>query len=644
MNFRPDIHALRALAVLAVLLFHFNVPGFSGGFVGVDVFFVISGYLMLSIIASGLEKKTFSLANFYWARARRIIPALAVMCASVLAFGWFWLAPTEYKLLGDHAVSSIGFFSNFVYKGEEGYFDLPSQYKWLLHTWSLSAEWQFYLIYPLILMAMARLGRGSMRVLRGTVIVLAVVSLAVSIVMSPIKTGFSFFLLPTRIWEMAVGGLVYFYASNRSPTPLWSGILSLLGVAMIAVSAMMFDGNMVWPGYLALVPVIGAMLFMAAANQQNILIRNAAVQKMGTWSYSIYLWHWPLLVAAEYFELKLLPYWQAAGIVISIVAGAVSYALVERPTRKLPLNQKNLAVMCAVVGVLALAGFGVWYKDGLTARVSEEIVLVDSEAQNTPPIYKKHGCTLYPNEDGYYVCAYGDPKNVGAILWGDSHGGAVITALSDALDKSVVYYLNQCPVIFNARLRSKGKKAPCALQERSFMRYVRTAPKNVPVIIADRLSAQVHGVNEGMQKDWGIRYLDLTAEEKKLSPHTIFKKKLVESLCRVAKYRPVYVMKPTPEMGRDVPKTMARLMMIGRDAEISLPLTEYNERHAIVVDAIQAAGKQCGVKMLDPAPYLCADGKKCIGSYMGRPIYVDDDHISEYGNRLLLPMFRKIKR
>lgn len=157
MQFRKDINGLRAIAVCAVVLFHFNAPWMPGGFAGVDVFFVISGFLMTGIILRGIQEKNFSLMKFYVARANRIIPALAVLCLVLLVVGWFHLTPMEYKTLAKHVVSSITFYSNHVYWGEAGYFTAASNEKWLLHSWSLSVEWQFYIIYPVILVTMHKL-------------------------------------------------------------------------------------------------------------------------------------------------------------------------------------------------------------------------------------------------------------------------------------------------------------------------------------------------------------------------------------------------------------------------------------------------------------------------------------------------------
>ncbi len=205
--FRPDIAGLRAWAVLAVVLFHFNIPGFSGGFVGVDIFFVISGFLMTQIIARGLEDGRFSIWRFYLARARRILPALLVLCAVLLVLGWFALPPLDYRALGMHTLTSALFLSNIQYWREAGYFDAASHDKWLLHTWSLSVEWQFYLLLPLVLWVVWRLSPGRRNLAR-VLVSLLLASFALSVWLSSHKPEAAFFLLPTRAWEMLAGGLL----------------------------------------------------------------------------------------------------------------------------------------------------------------------------------------------------------------------------------------------------------------------------------------------------------------------------------------------------------------------------------------------------------------------------------------------------
>lgn len=200
-SFRTDINGLRAWAVIAVIFYHFSIPGFGGGFVGVDIFFVISGYLMTRIIVLGMENEKFNLWTFYLSRARRIFPALLALCVSLLVFGWFYLSSVDYNELSKHVLTSILFISNIKFWREAGYFDAASHEKWLLHTWSLSVEWQFYLLLPLILITLWKL-RPNVRLLTTVIGLGLLTSLVLSVLATSWKPSAAFYLLPTRAWEM----------------------------------------------------------------------------------------------------------------------------------------------------------------------------------------------------------------------------------------------------------------------------------------------------------------------------------------------------------------------------------------------------------------------------------------------------------
>ena len=260
-GFRSDINGLRAWAVVSVVLYHFGIAGFDGGFVGVDLFFVISGFLMTGIVVSGLEQNRFRLFDFYLARAWRILPALLVLCAVLLAAGWWLLMPMDYKELATHVVVSVLFLSNVKFWTEAGYFDTSSHEKWLLHTWSLAAEWQFYLLLPLVLLAVWKMRPGR----RGVQLAMAVallVSLALSVVLTPKIATAAFYLLPTRAWEMLAGGMAYLLADRSA---LWTARqrrwLEVAGVALLAGAIAGFDSASPWPGWRALVPVLGTAAF-----------------------------------------------------------------------------------------------------------------------------------------------------------------------------------------------------------------------------------------------------------------------------------------------------------------------------------------------------------------------------------------------
>lgn len=214
LEFRKDINGLRAYAVMAVLLYHFDVAGITGGYAGVDVFFVISGFLMTAIILPKVEAGRFSLPGFYLARVRRILPAVAVLCVAVLAFGWFWLVPYLYESLGKNAGASLLFISNFTYNRAGGYFAAPAHDNWLLHTWSLSVEWQFYLLYPLLLMLLARLPRSSRGLVGAALLFILLASWAFAVYLTNAKPTSAFFMLPARAWELLAGSLVFLYSDH----------------------------------------------------------------------------------------------------------------------------------------------------------------------------------------------------------------------------------------------------------------------------------------------------------------------------------------------------------------------------------------------------------------------------------------------
>jgi peptidoglycan/LPS O-acetylase OafA/YrhL len=300
-KFRYDINALRALAVTAVVLFHYNVNFVPGGFAGVDIFFVISGYLMTDIIVSRMQRGRFKLSEFYFDRAKRIVPGLAGLCFGLLAIGYFIIDPINYNKLSYSSVSALLFYSNIIFYQSQGYFDPSINTQWLLHTWSLSVEWQFYMLYPLALIGLCKIPA----IRRRLVLILAaaaLASLALCVWRTKIDQPAAFYLLAQRAWEMAAGGVVALKFKTWAPKR--PGLLLAAGFSLIAVSLFCFDKNTDWPSYQATVPVIGACLVIAANQGVAWPFRLSIVQTLGRWSYSIYLWHWPVAVAFAYFNFR----------------------------------------------------------------------------------------------------------------------------------------------------------------------------------------------------------------------------------------------------------------------------------------------------------------------------------------------------
>ena len=444
--FRADINGLRAIAVIAVMLFHFGVAGFSGGFIGVDVFFVISGYLMTRIILGPLADGRFSLLRFYLARARRIFPALAVLSVLLLLYGWFKLSPMDFKLLAKHAGASLLFFSNQVYWKESGYFDADAHEKWLLHTWSLSVEWQFYLLYPLLILAARRLFRrpGSMAAVLWSAFF---ASLAWSAWLAFTNPSKAFFLLPTRAWEMLAGGLLYMHQDACKRLTQGRRWPEAAGIAAIVAACLLLGADNSWPGLLALLPVVGALLIIASPSGHTRLLGGSAIQGVGRWSYSIYLWHWPIVIWLYQSQLLQDAAWIAAGMAASILLGWMSFRLIENPARSLVSRLQPVPGLatCAAMVLLpfALAATFHYQTERITQlrfkdhpRLADVNALMAVEALYARgryrTLYREGTCLLELSvgPEGFSPECTGHHARM--VLWGDSHAAHLWPGLSKA--------------------------------------------------------------------------------------------------------------------------------------------------------------------------------------------------------------------
>ncbi|MDT0595947.1 acyltransferase family protein [Glaciecola petra] len=371
-KFRADIQGLRAFAVLSVVLFHFNPAWLPGGFIGVDIFFVISGYLMTSIVMKAIAANTFSLSTFYIARIARILPALLMLCITMTILGFIFLNLVDASQLATHAASAISFLSNIVFWSESGYFDEASKYNWLLHTWSLSVEWQFYMIYPVIMLLAAKI--FPLEMFAKLTLLMALICFGYSIWASTTMPSAAYFLFPTRAWELLIGGLAFFYPLRASVAYSARIGLELFGVLLIVGSTIWLNKDYSWPGTFALIPVLGALLVLLANNQKSILTGRAIAQKIGTWSYSVYLWHWPLVVLIKYFELP--TYTWFAGIVFSFILGWLSYTYIETRFGKqaIPKIKYGPKTIYLVFGIsISVLGCFVFYKGTLWQKNIEKI-------------------------------------------------------------------------------------------------------------------------------------------------------------------------------------------------------------------------------------------------------------------------------
>ena len=469
-RFRADINALRALAVGLVVLYHFKFPGFKGGFLGVDIFFVISGYLMTQIIVGEMLKGGFRYISFVAMRVARIWPALIGLVLVLLLLGAVLLPPSDYEDLGRQAWAAVLFYSNVFFNGGIGYFSFGPDERWLLHTWSLSVEWQFYLVYPLLLMAVHRSfgGRGvavdgaalTWRLL-WTVAAVTVLSLGYSIWATRVDQVAAFFSLWARIWEMLCGGIVYLSASRLRAISLAArNRLQTLAFAALMVTALVagIDGwEAQWPGAWAGLPVLFTALALACGEGTTGVVRrlidNGFVQRVGLWSYSIYLWHWPVVIALNFAEMQptLAPhmkYLKLAGMLASLLLGYLSYAFIEQRLRwrkERPLRQRSVVVAGGGVALAACCAWAVVQTDGWLARTGAEQGLYraygEQKAMPLMPVACQNAsvtrsalttCSLHAESDGPRILVYGDSHAQHLYAWFEANTRARVDFLTSS--------------------------------------------------------------------------------------------------------------------------------------------------------------------------------------------------------------------
>jgi peptidoglycan/LPS O-acetylase OafA/YrhL len=376
MDYRREVDGLRAVAVLAVMFFHAGFAQVSGGFVGVDVFFVISGYLITSLIQSERAQGRFSLAGFYERRARRILPALFCVLGACVPFAWLWLLPDQLKDFSNSLVRVLVFLSNVYFARDTGYFAAPAEEKPLLHTWSLAVEEQYYLAFPLLLALLARFGK---RPLAGALALLALASLAFAVHESGVRPEKAFFDTRGRVWELLIGALLALGPASRglrAARPVRE-LGSALGLGAILWAALRFDANTPSPSAYMLLPTLGTALLLLFASPGTLvgrLLGSKPVVAIGLISYSAYLWHQPLLAFARVRSLTLLSALERLSLVLAALAlAAVSWRLVEQPFRDRQRVARRSLVRAALVTAAVLLAIGLAGKatHGFEARYAQ---------------------------------------------------------------------------------------------------------------------------------------------------------------------------------------------------------------------------------------------------------------------------------
>lgn len=655
LEYRADIDGLRALAVLSVVIYHVSPQSLPGGFLGVDIFFVISGYLISLIVFRGQAAGTFSFADFYARRIRRLFPALAIVLLATMVFGAFVLFADEYKLLGKHASSAIVFLLNFQLMNEAGYFDVASDSKPLLHLWSLSIEEQFYLVWPALLIV---IGRFHLRI--GLVIgTLIVGSLAFAIYLASRNPDTLYFHPLARFWELLLGSALAYYHHRFGINILPSGLdrfwvrhwLSCAGMMAIVSSLFLFNGKMPYPGTLTLIPLLGVVVLIASGGG-SVVSRFLALRPIvwiGLISYPLYLWHWPLLSYIRIMESGApaqAHLWIGAGA--AVLLAALTYRFIEQPLRHLRRGRPALIGLGSTMVGLLLASFSVVASDGLPDRPAVRYVKAAEEQIKREPMTDESCISLFSPGAAPAYCRQHNPGRRMIGIIGDSHAHVLFPGFAEQAERAgygVLLLANSgCPPLVGAVTgKTDGERHECSLAVEKVLSAILGDERIKHVILATRgpiyLTGKGYGPAEADYDHPPIAYgLPVNRTYKKgLDP---FSDGLFETLRRLSdSRRTVSYFLQVPELGVPPRNCFGRPLTLVSNSSCSVSIKEYRERNSEYRAILRKAqAKFPMMTVLDPEPLLCATDQ-CQGVIGKKLMYADDDHLSKEGSRLMAAHF-----
>ena len=650
MLYRRDIDGLRAIAVGAVVIDHALPDLLPGGFVGVDIFFVLSGFLITEILSRELDQNRFSLVTFYERRARRILPALFALLIIWGSIGWVLFPPDVYAAFGKSAVAALLFASNIWFWHATGdYFALGAKLEPLLHTWSLGVEEQYYVFFPLLLLGLWRWKRLRMAALWGMVI--GSFTLAVWGAGTPFTTGaaplWSFFWLPTRAWELGLGALLALGAFGSFRAGRVANLVACAGGGAIVLSMVFLSAASPFPG---LLPVcLGTMLILwtGGATGRNTIVSKILGLRLlvgiGLISYSLYLWHWPPLVLARlWMSSTILPLPLALScICVSVLAAWASWRWVETPFRnRQRLTGRVIFLMASGVGSgLIAVGAVIHFSNGFPARLPADVGQVYARAVSPQTLANTCQDQGKRGEDCWIGAEHGsDTQEI--VIWGDSHAMALLPGFHSWLSaegmKARVQVHGGCPPLPGViRSGTSQEIEDCISANERMLAMLETAPPTT-VVFAARWRFIRSGLRTPGESGEPFVIRPVAAELAGLSQPELFDRlfeDLVERLDR-AGHR-VVIVQGIPEIGADIPQAMI-MAALRQEALVSpLPKAEHVERMAATNRFFDNLADHYPVVLRDPTPLLCEE--RCAVLEGDELLYRDDDHLSDAGARYLVP-------
>jgi len=623
--YRPDIDGMRAVAVMLVLVFHFSLlTAVNAGFLGVDVFFVISGFLITSILLEQLEAGTFSFGAFYLNRIRRLAPSLLVVLLVVVGLGAFFLFPSEFIELSRQVLASQFYAANFYYWRTINYFGLGVHEVFLLHTWSLAVEEQFYLIYPACILALRQyFGRHFWLF----IFIGFLASFCLNITFVTSKPEAAFYLLPTRAWELLAGALVLPIAANCTRNKIANEMIGLLGAALIVVGVTCYRSEYHFPGFYALLPTLGAACLLLSGRFGNTttarLLSFKPVVHVGKISYSLYLIHWPVNVFASQIIGDYSMKWRIAMFAASVVLAEFVYFAVETPARhRKILGTKNWLLFSYAGGLVTtvLVVSIVFISHGLPGRYPAEVLRLASFVNDrTDPLTE---CESAPQsiETSIMSCRLGvSGKKATWLIYGDSHAWAAQAAFDKWLklngQSGLLIFRHACPPVNG--IHFIDTKDSCFLFNQSVARFVEGNAGITDIVLVSTWKWPT----EGLLNAAGVPL----AKKDSLQLFT-------DSLLGTIKHfydlgRRVYVWEPVPGGRKSVPLALADAALEHRPPNIEFYLPEYMSENRLFFGALSRSHLWIQGSF-SPAHTLCSTGK-CIVENEGTPLYFDNAHITK---------------
>jgi peptidoglycan/LPS O-acetylase OafA/YrhL len=653
LKYRPEIDGLRALAVVPVILFHAGFELFSGGFVGVDVFFVISGYLITTILIEDIENKRFSIVNFYERRARRILPALFFVMLVCIPFAWMWMLPSQMKDFSQSLIAVSLFASNILFWRKSGYFAAAAEEKPLLHTWSLAVEEQYYVLFPIFLILAWRFGKNRVFWM---IVVMAAISLLLSEWGWRNKSTANFYLAPTRAWELFAGSIAAFIVQKRGVQK--NNLLSVIGLSAIIFSIFFYDETTPFPSVYALVPVLGVVLLVLYADKETLAARLLSTKGfvgIGLISYSAYLWHQPLFSFArirslEHPSLILM----SALSAISILLAYVSWRYIEKPFRcKRTINRIQIfATSLVLLTSFSAIGLVGHFNKGFLQLFEERIQFLDGF--KTAQIRSlKASCTHITGFKQRNICVLGNEENIKGIIIGDSHAAMLSEPLNRKMQKLGVGILSftdgDCPPIIDVWRRDTVNK--CNEYNKEAIDYIKSNEEIEYIILSGRWTIYVERNSfdnkEGGVEPEGDMFLDVISNGiREINSEEVRQEKLLKKMQdTLANFdslnRKIFVVFPVPEVGFEPAHNEARY-------RLHKALEDYDSTHSYDVflnrnQKVRVAFNEIDNQLnstvfFDVSNNLCSEQTRRCNTFNQNniPLYYDDDHLSSVGSEIIV--------